>query len=135
MKLFSVFVSSLLAVYCVASIAAPDEVWSLTLADAQAIARERNHDVQLARTAIASARAAIEIAGAAPNPSLTLSTSSINTAGTGGSNLWRRPIDSVLRVDQLIERGGKRELRKENAEQLAQAAQSDFIDEIGRAHV
>lgn len=129
MKPYLWLCSGLLAAGCMGDAAANNDHWSLTLAEAQTMARERNHDLQLARTAIASAQANIEIAGAAPNPSLTLATSSINTAnGGGGGNVWRRPIDTVLRVDQLIERGSKRALRTENAQQLALAAESDFMD-------
>lgn len=108
---------------------AQNDVWSLTLVDAQAMARERNIDLKLARTAIDAAKANLEMAGAAPNPSLTLATNSINTANGGGSGrLWNRSIDSIVRIDQLIERGGKRELRQENAQTLLQAVQSDVVD-------
>ena len=120
-----------LALCCTQALGAQNDTWPLSLAEAQAIALERNHDLQLARTAISSAQANIESAGAAPNPSLTISTSSISTANGGGGGLRTRPIDTVLHVDQLIERGGKRELRRENAEYLAQAAQSDYSD-LGR---
>ena len=44
-----------------------------------------------------------------------LAASSINGSNGGGA-VWRRPIDSVVRVDQLFERGSKRELRQENAQ-------------------
>ena len=127
MKLYFLMLAGALAGFSTYGYAAQNDVWPLSLSEAQAIARERNHDVQLARTAIASARANIEMAGAAPNPSLTLAASSINGSNGGGA-LWRRPIDSVVRVDQLFERGSKRELRQENAQQLAQAAESDFTD-------
>lgn len=117
-----------LALWSTQTLGAPDGGWPLSLADAQNMARERNHDLQLARTAISSARANIEIAGAPPNPNLIVSTSSISSANNGGGGLWKRPIDTVLHVDQLIERGGKRELRRESAEQQARAVRSDYID-------
>ena len=120
-----------LAFCSVQALGATDGSWPLSLAEAQHIARERNHDLQLARTAVSSARANLEIAGAAPNPNLTVSTSSISTANKGGGGLWKRPVDTVLQVAQLIERGGKRELRREGAEQQARAVQSDVTD-LGR---
>ena len=120
-----------LALWSTQTLGAADGSWSLSLAEAQSIARERNHDLQLARTAISSERANIEVAGAPPNPNLTVSTSSISAANNGGGGLWKRPIDTVLHVDQLIERGGKRELRREGAEQQARAVQSDYKD-LGR---
>ncbi len=120
-----------LALWSTYTLGAPDDHWSLSLAEAQSIARERNHDLQLARTAISSARANIDMAGAPTNPSLTIATSSISTANQGSGGLWKRPIDTVLHVDQLIERGGKRELRRESAERQARAVQSDYTD-LGR---
>ena len=129
MKPYFLPLAVLLAFFSAQGWAAQSDAWLLTLSEAQSLARQRNQDLQLARTAIASAQANIDIAGAAPNPTLTVSASSINTSNGGGSGtVWRRPIDSVLRVDQLFERGGKRELRQENAQQLAQAAESDFVD-------
>ncbi len=101
----------------------------LTLSQAQLLAVERNPDLRIARAAIASAQANVQSAGAAPNPQLSLSTSSIGVNGsTGGGPLWRRQIDSVIGVSQLIERGGKRELRRENAEHNVRAADADLGD-------
>lgn len=100
---------------------------SLSLRQAQALAIERNPDVTIARAALASAQANILSAGAPPNPTLAMSTSSINLAGKGGS-LWRRPMDTVVALNQLIERGGKRELRRDNAQSNAIAADEDLKD-------
>jgi cobalt-zinc-cadmium efflux system outer membrane protein len=119
----------MLALVFSSSTYAQDSSWSLTLTEAQALARERNYDLKLARSAIESAKANVLIAGAAPNPSLTIATNSINTTNGGGSgHLWNRSIDSIARIDQLIERGGKQELRQENAQTLMQAVQSDVVD-------
>lgn len=101
---------------------------ALTLPQAQSLAIERNPDLRIARAALASARANVQSAGAPPNPVLSLSTSSIGVNGSGGGPLWRRQIDSVLGVSQLIERGGKRELRQENAEHQVRAAGADLGD-------
>jgi len=119
----------MLALVFSSSTYAQDSSWPLTLTEAQALARERNYDLKLARSAIESATANVLIAGAAPNPSLTIATNSINTTNGGGSgHLWNRSIDSIARIDQLIERGGKQELRQENAQTLMQAVQSDVVD-------
>ena len=121
--------SAMLALVFSSSTYAQDSSWPLTLTEAQALARERNYDLKLARSAIESAKANVLIAGAAPNPSLTIATNSINTTNGGGSgHLWNRSIDSIARIDQLIERGGKQELRQENAQTLMQAVQSDVVD-------
>lgn len=100
---------------------------SLSLRQAQTLAIERNPDVTIARAALASAQASILVANAPPNPTLAISTSSINLAGKGGS-LWRRPMDTVVAFNQLIERGGKRELRRDNAQSSAIAADEDLKD-------
>ena len=93
------------------------------------VALERNHDLKLARAAVASALANVQSAGAAPNPQLGMSVGSINLAGGNGSgSLWKKRVDTVISVSQLIERGNKRDLRKENAEHNVRAASDDLLD-------
>ncbi len=129
MKFSFTLLNAMLTMAFATSTFAQEPSWPLSLSEAQALARERNYDLKLARIAIDSAKANVLIAGAAPNPSLTLATNSINTTNGGGSgHLWNRSIDSIARIDQLIERGGKRELRQENAQTLMQAVQSDVVD-------
>ena len=101
----------------------------LTQEQAQALATERNHDLAIARSTVASAQANVLAAGAAPNPMFGVSTSSIDLAGhNGGSSLWRRQVDTVVSLSQVIERGGKRELRRENAQHNVRAADADLSD-------
>ena len=127
MKSLWIWASSL-ALWSAQALGATDGHWPLSLAEAQAIAHERNHDLQLARSAIMSARANIEMAGAPPNPNLTVSTSSISSASRAGGGLWKRSVDTVMQVAQLIERGDKRELRREGAQQQARAVQAQVND-------
>ncbi len=132
---FSVLLALLSLLHPIAS-SAESSAGSLTLEQALAIAREHNHDLKLSRFAAAGARANVETAGAAPNPTLTMQSSSFHPgAGLGSGPLWRKSIDTTLRVDQLIERGGKRELRTENARKLAQAAQADSSDTMRQLDV
>lgn len=127
MKLTPHFLLAVLAgTVAAAAIAGPDGL-SLSLSQAQALAVERNHDLKLARSAVASAEAGVQSAGAAPNPVVGLSTSGIGP-GMGGGSLWRKQIDTVLSVSQLIERGNKRELRTENARHQVRAASADVQD-------
>ncbi len=106
-----------------------DDSWSLTLPQAQSLARERNHDLKLSRFAVRGAQANVEIAGVAPNPVLTVQSSSIRPGtGLGSGSLANQSIDTTVRLDQLIERGGKRELRTSNARKLEMAAQADSAD-------
>lgn len=80
----------------------------------------RSTDVQLRAT-----QADERIAGQAPNPTLTLGANSLSRQGYGGGGLMNKTFDHQLRVDQLIERGGKRDLRMQGAQLQTQAAVSD----------
>jgi len=102
---------------------------SLTLKEALKLAQEHNPDVRQAELAVQGAQANVTIAGAAPNPVLTLQSFNINpNAGVGAGSLRSKTVDSAVRVDQLIERGGKRALRVENADLLASASAGDARD-------
>ncbi len=102
---------------------------SLSLQQAASLALERNHDLRLARSAVASAQANVLAANAAPNPLLGISTSSVNLSGGNGAGaFWKKQVDSVISISQLIERGGKRELRRENAEHNMRAVTEDLQD-------
>lgn len=105
---------------------------NLSLVQAISIAAEYNHDIRLSGLAKESAEAATIIANAPPNPTLTLQTANINPQlGIGPGPLRNKTFETTIRIDQVIERGGKRELRTENAQDLEQAAQSD-LDDAGR---
>ncbi|MGJ7913865.1 TolC family protein [Massilia sp. LXY-6] len=102
---------------------------SLHLDEALALAGQRNHDLKAAAIAVDSAAASVTSAAAAPNPTLTLQTMNINpAAGIGSGPLRAKTVDSAVRIDQLIERGGKRRLRTAAAEQLEHAARADLAD-------
>ncbi len=104
-------------------------VQKLSLEQAITIAEEYNHDLRLSISSVTSAGAAKTIASAAPNPLLTMQTFNINpAAGIGAGNLRNKTVDSIIRVDQLIERGGKREFRTENAADLEEATRKDLED-------
>jgi cobalt-zinc-cadmium efflux system outer membrane protein len=114
----------LLAIACL-----PAAAQSLRLDQAIALAEQHNHDLKQAAIAVDSANAAVTSAAAAPNPVLTLQTMNINpAAGIGAGSLRSKTVDSTARVDQLIERGGKRALRTQAAEQLEAAARGDLDD-------
>ncbi|MFZ6773325.1 TolC family protein [Undibacterium sp. SXout7W] len=101
----------------------------LTLPQSIQLALQNNHDLQLSRLAAKAADASVTIASAAPNPTLTIQTASINPKqGIGAGQLRDKAVDSTFRIDQLIERGGKRELRISNASHLEQASRYDVLD-------
>ncbi|MDY7537454.1 TolC family protein [Undibacterium sp. 5I1] len=101
----------------------------LTLQQALEYALQHNRDLKLGNIAIDTASAMKTIASAPPNPMLTLQTAGINPKlGIGAGKPKDKTVDSTIRVDQLIERGGKRDLRIENAGYLETAAHQDWHD-------
>jgi cobalt-zinc-cadmium efflux system outer membrane protein len=105
--------------------AAGDTPWALSLESAQAIARQQNYDLKISLINVSRSQANVDIAQAPPNPVVSLSTSGVRMGNNGSGSIWNKRVDSVVHVDQLIERGGKRELRTENARQQLRAARYD----------
>ncbi len=105
---------------------------SLSLKEAENLWREHSRELALSRAALEGAEADVKTAGQAPNPALSLDVSSISPWSGYGSGGWKdKKIDNVLRVEQLIERGGKRALRVKGAEARREAARFD-VSETGR---
>ncbi len=123
----SIAVAALITVSLLPTGAQAAAGWALSLAQASQLARLHNHDLRLARYAIKTAQANLDIAAVAPNPTLSVQAAGMRS-GTMGGSLPDKAIDTTVRVDQLIERGGKRELRSENARNLAAAARADSAD-------
>lgn len=87
---------------------------------------QRNRALISARRATAAGEAVVDMAGARPNPVVSLNTSGFNSRSSGsGGNL-----DTTLRIDQPIERGNKRGLRLAVADSLLQANRSDESDSL-----
>ncbi len=103
----------------------------LSLAEADALLAQKNRELQAARRAVEAAQAATLTAGARPNPNLSLGVGSINPqVGIGGGGPRDKIIDSSIRIDQLVERGNKRELRLSTAKQLEAASGEDLADTL-----
>ncbi|MBC7455985.1 MAG: TolC family protein [Massilia sp.] len=101
----------------------------LTLAQAIEVAFAHNPDLRQSVLGVDGAAAMLEVASAQPNPTLTVQTMGINPrAGIGAGSLRAKTVDSTLRLDQLIERGGKRGFRMDAARGLEQAAKADLHD-------
>ena len=110
-------------------LAAAQAPTSLTLNEAEALWRQNSRELQLARVAVAGAEADVRTAGQRPNPDVSLSTLSISPwSGFGSGGLDRKKMDTVLRLDQLVERGDKRELRVRGAQARLDATRSDARD-------
>jgi cobalt-zinc-cadmium efflux system outer membrane protein len=104
---------------------------AVSLATAEQRLLLANPDLQLARRAIDAARADLQTAGERPNPTLNLSSSGYDVqTGPGHGSAWRRPVDTVVELEQPLERGGKRGLRREVAQQGVRAASADFDDQL-----
>ena len=99
------------------------------------VAEERlskcNRDVAAARLAVAAAEADLRTATQRPNPTLTLGASNVNpSAGIGAGPLRGKTFDSSARIDQLIERGNKTELREQQAQDALAAAKADVAEQL-----
>ncbi len=107
----------------------------LSLQDAEKRLLDANPTILQARATVAGARAGIDIAGARPNPIVTASVTSINPTRSGNGGYWDRPVDNVLRVDQMIERGDKRDLRLAAADRNLAATGLDLDNTIRLARI
>ena len=100
--------------------ACPAFARDLTLAQVEELVARNNRELLAARRALESADAQTVIAGARPNATFSVNSTSI-ASGTQGA-------DTVFRIDQPFERGDKRTLRLDAASGLRRAAQRDSLD-------
>ena len=120
------------ALCCAAGALHAQALGALTLPAAEALLTQKNRDIALARRIQEQAGADIITAGQRPNPQLSWTTQNINpNRGIGSGDVRAKTVDSIVRIDQLIERGGKAELRTETARRLENAAGED-VGEITR---
>lgn len=91
----------------------------LSLPQAEQLLVQKNRELQAARRAVESADAQRLIAGARPNATFSINSSSL---GSGSR------ADTILRIDQPFERGNKRELRLDAVSGLQRAARNDSLD-------
>lgn len=110
---------------CAAALPAP-----LTLARAEQRMMRCNRDILAAAATLEAARADLRVARQRPNPTLTLGTSNINPqVGLGAGPLRDKAFDSFVHLEQLIERGGKAELREAQAQANVAAADADRAEQ------
>ena len=104
----------------------------LSLVQAEAMWREANFELKTARHAVSAAEGDRASADRRENPNLSLSAVSLSPrAGIGSGGLRDKSADSVIRLEQLFERGNKRELRALSAGARLTAAQRD-VEEAER---
>ena len=125
------FALAAVAAWAVAVVSPPCVARDLTLAETERLLAANNRELQAARRAVESADAQSAIAGARPNATLSINSSSIsNNPGLGPGPIYDKRMDTVLRIDQPFERGNKRELRLDAAAGLQRAAQNDSLDAL-----
>lgn len=110
------------SVCAVAATSAAAPSLPLSLATAEQLWLAKNRELQIARDQIAGVVADRTTAAQRPNPQLSINTSSIAT----GEPQSMRQADSVVRIDQTIERGDKRSLRLRGADLLIAATRADY---------
>jgi len=99
----------------------------LTLVEAEERMLSFNRDLKSAARQVEGAQAASISAGARPNPTLSINSIGISPSeGIGSGWPGGKRIDSTVRVDQTIERGGKRDIRLEGARAGVEAALADL---------
>lgn len=102
---------------------------ALTLAEAEALWQQHSRELRLGQAAVAGAAADLKAAGQRPNPDLSLNALSISPWSGYGAGGWKdKKMDTQLRLDQLIERGGKRDLRLRGAGARLEAANFELDD-------
>jgi cobalt-zinc-cadmium efflux system outer membrane protein len=101
----------------------------LTLRQAENLFVARNREVQLGSRLVEGAQADRLTAAQRPNPNVSLNVSPLNPhSGIGSGDLRDKQIGSIFSVQQLFERGGKRELRMEAADHNIAASRGDYAD-------
>src|SRR5262245_43432493 len=106
----------------------------LTLAQAEQLLLQRNLAVLAARYQVDALRAARLIASFRPNPTLTLGGEQFILSSNFFRNLFRTNTNTAaettytIRYDQLIERGGKREIRTELTSYQLRAGEAQILD-------
>ena len=115
----------------VADVSAARTPRTLTLADAMGLLATRNRELQLARRNVEAAEADRLAAGARPNPNLSLSLLALRPGiGIGPGTDPAGGTDTIVGMNQLLERGRKRELRGDAARFALDAARGDLAETL-----
>ena len=104
---------------------------SISLTKDSALVRllQCNRDILDAKRTLIANESGLIIAGETQNPILTLGVGELNPKlGIGSGSVFDKTIDSSIRYEQLIERGGKRDLRIKSSRSLIAGSQQDIIE-------
>jgi cobalt-zinc-cadmium efflux system outer membrane protein len=114
-----------------AAAAPPAFARDLALSEAEQLVARGNRDVLAARRAAEAAAAGILQADVRPNPVVSYNAASIGTnPGIGAGSIANKRIDNTFRIDQVVERGNKRELRIDAARNMERAALNDASEVV-----
>lgn len=101
----------------------------LTLRQAEIFFAARNRELQAGQRLVEGAQADRLTAAQRPNPNVSFNASPLNPhSGIGAGDVREKQIGSVLGVQQLFERGNKRELRIEAADHNIRASRGEYAD-------
>lgn len=110
----------------------PEAAASLTPEAVRERVPQCHPDVLAAERALGAAAADVLTAGQRPNPTLGLGAANLGR-NMGPGSLWNKAFDHQLRVDQLVERGGKPRLRVATAQAQREAARADLAEIVRQA--
>lgn len=137
LRLLTCVVIGLTSFYCSAVFAENYNLGKLSLNSAEELFRSSSHELLAAKRMVESAQTGEVIAGQKPNPVLSVGVSNFNlnrnqgnTNPEGGNGLASKTLNSTIQINQLFERGNKRELRKASAESATKASQYDLKDTL-----
>ena len=130
--LSALLLTALLPLGSLAQSSAPER---LDLPAAERLLLDANPAILQARAAQAAARAGLDTAGARPNPQLTLGSTNTDPGRAGSRGFWNNWADNVVRIDQLVERGDKRDLRLTAADRNLSASGADLANTIRLARI
>ena len=134
-SIFTYLALSAVSVYTNMALAEEPKLDHLSYSAASTLFSNNSRELLLAKRMLESAQAGAVIAAQKPNPVLSIGVSNFNlnrnqgnTNPNGGNGLVDKTLNSSVQINQLLERGNKRELRMAAAEDAIKASNYDLKD-------
>ena len=134
-SIFTYLALSAVSVYTNMALAEEPQLDHLSYSAASTLFSNNSRELLLAKRMLESAQAGAVIAAQKPNPVLSIGVSNFNlnrnqgnTNPNGGNGLVDKTLNSSVQINQLLERGNKRELRMAAAENAIKASNYDLKD-------
>ena len=134
-SIFTYLALSAVSVYTNMALAEEPQLDHLSYSAASTLFSNNSRELLLAKRMLESAQAGAVIAAQNPNPVLSIGVSNFNlnrnqgnTNPNGGNGLVDKTLNSSVQINQLLERGNKRELRMAAAENAIKASNYDLKD-------